>query len=100
MQNKRGLVNVRVNLFPLTLLTDQPLFKKDAVTSADGGFELLLDETDVQERFGKRKMDFFFKVWGADGKLIADTRETVIWNVVLRAVSPDEEITRHGNQEG
>jgi receptor-binding and translocation channel-forming TcA subunit of Tc toxin/ABC toxin-like protein/neuraminidase-like protein len=83
-QEPRGAVGLRVNMFPVNGDADQPLLKKDAVTSRGGRFDIEFSESDLKDRYGKRRPDFFFKVWDKENGLIRRTDDLVIWKLNSR----------------
>jgi len=80
-QKTRGVGGLRVNLFPINEAADQPLFKKDAVTSREGRFDIEFSESDLKDRYGNRRLDFFFKVWDKEKRLIQRTDDLLIWKL-------------------
>jgi hypothetical protein len=62
-QKPRGVEGLRVNMFPINEIADQPFLEKDAITSRGGRFDVEFNESDLKDRYGKRLPDFFFKVW-------------------------------------
>ena len=80
----RGVEGLRVNMFPINAIADQPFLKKDAVTSRGGRFEIEFSESDLKDRYGKRQPDFFFKVWDKEKRLIRRTDDLLIWKLNSR----------------
>lgn len=83
-QEPRGAEGLRVNMFPVNGDADQPLLKKDAVTSRGGRFDIEFSESDLKDHYEKRRPDFFFKVWDKKKKLIRRTDDLVIWKLNSR----------------
>src|SRR5215471_18275214 len=80
-KNPRGVEGLRVNMFPINEGPDQPFLKKDAVTSREGRFDIEFSEFDLKDHYGKRRPDFFFKVWDKEKKLIRRTDDLLIWKL-------------------
>lgn len=77
-KTKHGIKGLRVEAW------DKDLFVSDLVggtTTGDGGvFRIHFDESYFKELFLDRRPDLFFKVF-REGKLIKDTKDSVLWNV-------------------
>src|SRR5262245_20810513 len=72
-QKPRGVEGLRVNMFPINGVADRPFLKNDIVTSRGGRFDIEFSESDLKDRYGKRRPDFFFKVWDKENRLIRRT---------------------------
>ena len=59
-----------------------PTAVANAVTGADGGYTIVVDEARVRELFRERKPTFYFRVLRA-GKLVRNTDGVIRWNEAL-----------------
>lgn len=77
-KTKHGIKGLRVEVW------DKDLFVSDLVggttTGDEGIFRMHFDESYFKELFLDRRPDLFFKVFRG-GKLIKDTKDSVLWNV-------------------
>src|SRR5262245_9866017 len=80
----RGVEGLRVHMFPINGVADQPFLEKDTVTSRGGRFDIEFSESDLKDHYGKRRPDFFFKVWDKKNRLIRRTDDLLIWKLNSR----------------
>src|SRR3954467_4169513 len=75
---RAGVSGLLVEAWDKDLLLDDLV--GEATTDEQGAFEIVFEESYFRELFLDRKPDLFFRVKSGD-RLLADTREHVLWNV-------------------
>jgi hypothetical protein len=77
-QTSQALAGLRVEAWDKDLLLDD--FLGNAVTDAQGKFQICFDETFYQEKFFDRYPDLFFRVFWGD-RLVKTTEDSIMWNI-------------------
>jgi len=83
---KKGIPDLQIEAWDKDLIFNDLV--GNAITDAQGYFQIKFTQTHYQECFGDRQPDLFFKVV-RQGKLLTSTEDSVLWNIT----TPNTEIT-------
>lgn len=94
-QSTHPLSDLKIEALDFDLIFDD--FVGSAISDEQGSFEIRFDSSYFKELFFDQKPDLYFKIF-KDGKLIHDTKDSVLWNisepekeVVIEIELPDDE---------
>jgi hypothetical protein len=82
-ETHRGIKGLRIEAWDKDLFLDDLV--GSSITSSDGSFAIVFDESYFQELFFDRKPDLFFRVYEKTN-LIQSTEDTILWNIATSKI--------------